>query len=99
MPDWLSLLIAAGGGTGLGAILNVIFAARGSAYTQLHALVDQLQEDRQSDRKELAAYSAKVDAVLLLLEIEREYSLALHAWALAGAPPPPPARRLQTPVN
>jgi len=97
MPDWLPILIALGGGTGMGAILNVIFAARGSAYTQLHALVDQLQEDRKSDREALAVYSSKVDTALEHLQIEREYSTELYVWALNGAPPPPPTRRVYTP--
>lgn len=93
MPEWLLLLTAIGGGTGLGAVLNALFNARGAAYVQLNALVDQLQEDRASDRAALLAHSVKVDSALLHLQIEREYSNALHAWGLAGAPPPPPSRR------
>jgi hypothetical protein len=80
----------------LGAILNALFAARGSAYTQLHALVDQLQEDRKNDREALASYSTKVDQALEHLQIEREYSADLYIWAVNGAPPPPPARRVMT---
>jgi len=98
MQDWLlPVLVAAGGGTGLGAVLNAIFAARGTAYTQLHGLVDQLQEDRKSDREALALYSSKVDTALEHLQIEREYSADLYMWAMAGAPPPPPIRRVYTP--
>jgi outer membrane murein-binding lipoprotein Lpp len=97
MPDWLPILVAAGGGTGLGAVLNVVFAARGSAYTQLHALVDQLQEDRKTDREAIAGYTAKVDAALAHLQIEREYSTDLYIWGMNGAPPPPPTRRAYTP--
>lgn len=94
MPDWLlPVLLALGGGTGLGSFLTAIFNARGAGYAQLNILVDQLQEDRTADRTALAAYSAKVDGALLLLQIERDYSSAIYAWALAGAPPPPPVRR------
>lgn len=100
MQDWLvPVLLAAGGGTGLGAVLNALFQARGSAYTQLHALVDQLQEDRKNDREALAIYSSKVDTALEHLQIEREYSADLYMWGLNGAPPPPPARRVYTPVK
>lgn len=94
MPEWLlPAVIAAGGGTGLGAFLKVLLDARGSAYTQLQSLVDQLQKDRTEDRATSARYAAKVDVVLEHLQIEREYSTVLLAWGLNGAPPPPPERR------
>jgi hypothetical protein len=94
MPDWLiPVVVAAGGGTGLGALLNAIITARGSAFQQTMSLVEQLQQARKDDRELQAAYAAKVDVALEHLAIEREYSLALHAWALQGAPPPPPTRR------
>lgn len=96
MPDWLLLLTAAGGGTGIGAVLNALLTAKGAAVTQLHQLVDQFQEDRKSDRDELRNYSNKVDATLEHLQIEREYSNELHAWGMNGAPPPPPTRRAIT---
>lgn len=97
MPDWLILITAIGGGTGLGAILNALFNARGQAYIQLNALVDQLQEDRLHDREALMNFSGKVDGALLHLQIEREYSSDLYAWGSAGGPPPPPARRVVQP--
>lgn len=94
MPDWLiPALIALGGGTGLGAVLKAVLDARGSAYAQLQALVDQLQKDRTEDRATSARYAAKVDVVLEHLQIEREYTTVLLAWGLNGAPPPPPERR------
>lgn len=97
MPDWLlPALVALGGGTGLGAVLKAVLDARGSAYTQLQALVDQLQKDRSEDRATSARYAAKVDVVLEHLQIEREYSTVLLAWGLQGAPPPPPERRAPT---
>lgn len=105
--DWLPIAAAIGGGTGLGAVLKAVFDAKSNAvsttYTQLNSLVDQLQEDRASDRKELAESRSevkglvvKVDSVLQHLSIEREYSADLYAWGIAGAPPPPPQRRLFT---
>jgi hypothetical protein len=73
-------------------VINALFNAKGQAYTQLNALVDQLQEDRTADRLAIATYSAKVDGVLMHLQVEREYSSALLVWGLNGAPPPPPTR-------
>lgn len=104
--DWLPIVAAVGGGTGLGAILKAVFDAKSTTYTQLNALVDQLQEDRASDRKELTDSRAevrglviKVDSVLQHLAIEREYSADLYAWGVNGAPPPPPQRRVYTPPS
>jgi len=97
MPDWLLLVTAAGGGTGIGAVLNALLNAKGAAFTQLHQLVDQLQEDRKSDREELRIYATKVDTALEHLQIEREYSTELYIWGMNGAPPPPPQRRVITP--
>lgn len=101
MPEWLlPTVLAVGGGTGLGALVTALVNARGSVYTQLNLLVDQLQEDRKQDREELKASRAevkgigeKVDNALLHLQIEREYSSDLYAWGMNGAPPPPPQRR------
>jgi hypothetical protein len=94
MPEWLvPVLVAAGGGTGLGALLKALLDARGTAYTQLQSLVDQLQKDRREDREATVRYAAKVDVALEHLQIEREYSAVLLAWGLQGAPPPPPERR------
>lgn len=95
--EWLTIVAAVGGGTGLGAVLKAVLDARGSAVTatntQLNALVDQLQEDRREDRDERNNLSVKVETVLELYHIEREHSADLYAWGLAGAPPPPPERR------
>jgi outer membrane murein-binding lipoprotein Lpp len=101
MPEWLMpVLIAAGGGTGLGALITALVNAKGSVYTQLNLLVDQLQEDRKTDREELKAsrhevklVGDKVDNALLHLQIEREYAADLYSWGMNGAPPPPPSRR------
>lgn len=93
------MVVAAGGGTGIGAVLNAVLSAKTSAYTHLNNLVDQLQEDRKADREEVKAYAAKVDIALEHLQIEREYSAALYVWALNGAPPPPPERRAINPTK
>lgn len=93
MPEWLLILGAIGGGTGFGAVITALFNAKGQAYTQLNALVDQLQEDRKNDREALMLYSGEVRGALMHLQIEREYSSDLYAWGVAGAPPPPPSRR------
>jgi outer membrane murein-binding lipoprotein Lpp len=101
MPEWLlPVLIAAGGGTGLGALITALVNAKGSVYAQLNLLVDQLQEDRKTDREELKAsrhevklVGDKVDNALLHLQIEREYAADLYSWGMNGAPPPPPSRR------
>jgi outer membrane murein-binding lipoprotein Lpp len=101
MPEWLlPVLLALGGGTGLGALITALVNAKSSVYEQLNLLVDQLQEDRKTDREELKAsrhevklVGDKVDSALLHLQIEREYSSDLYAWGMNGAPPPPPQRR------
>ena len=101
MPEWLlPAALALGGGTGLGALITALVNAKSSVYTQLNILVDQLQEDRKTDREELKAsrhevklVGDKVDSALLHLQIEREYSSDLYAWGMNGAPPPPPQRR------
>lgn len=106
MPDWLLPAFAAlFGGTGLGGLIKTLVDSRGSAQArkqeaqnasdrQAIALVDQYQEDRAADREQLKTYASKVDAVLEHLQVEREYSTALLAWGLAGAPPPPPERKV-----
>lgn len=98
MPDWLvPVIVALGGGTGLGAFIKALFDGKSSATaqaaTQLNALVDQLQEVNKEDRTERKELSAKVERVLDLYHIERDHSADLYVWALNGAPPPPPERR------
>lgn len=103
MPDWLPWVIGIGGGSGIGALITALFNAKSSIYTQMNAFVDQLQEDRKTDREEVKAsrletkaLGEKVDSALLLLAIEREYSTDLYVWGTNGAPPPPPVRRTIT---
>lgn len=107
MPEWLIPTLAALiGGGGLGAVLKAAVDAKGSVYTNLNLLIDQLQEDRQHDRQELSesrqevkGLVSKVDSVLIHLQIEREYSADLYAWGLNGGPPPPPQRRAFQPPS
>ena len=107
MPDWLiPVVVASGGGVGVGALITALVNARSSVYAQMNGFVDQLQKDRAIDREEVKAsrqevkdLGAKVDNALTHLQVEREYSAALYAWGLAGAPPPPPSRRALTLPN
>lgn len=62
-------------------------------------LVDQLQEEVQGYRGEVAGFrvqltesNANSAALLRELSIEREYSRLLLDWGYRGAPPPPPRR-------
>lgn len=91
--EWLPFIVALLGGGGLGTLLTALFTARNSTYKNLNDLVDQLQEDRVSDRETLSSLSAQVNAVIMELHVEREYSTALYIWGMNGAPPPPPQRR------
>jgi outer membrane murein-binding lipoprotein Lpp len=93
MPDWLPWVIALGGGGGIGALITAFVNARSSLATQMNAFIDQLQEDRKTDRESVKELGAKVDNALLHLQIEREYSADLYVWGVNGAPPPPPVRR------
>lgn len=100
MPDWLiPVVVATGGGAGVGAFITSLVNARASIYTQMNAFVGQLQEDRRQDRVEMKALSDKVDAALTHLQIEREYAVDLYAWGVNGAPPPPPSRRTILPTS
>ena len=65
MPEWLYCLTAPRWRHWLGGGPHGAIRARGTAYIQLHALVDQLQEDRAADREALLAHSVKVDSALL----------------------------------
>lgn len=94
--EWLPLIVAILGGAGVGGLVTALVNARGSIYKNLHDLIDQLQEDRKDDRASLSSLHGKVDATLLELSFEREYSLALYTWGMNGAPPPPPTRRQAT---
>lgn len=95
--EWLAIAVALIGGGGLGTLITAIFTARGSVYKNLNDLIDQLQEDRVSDRDSISALNTRVDRVLSELHTEREYSTALYLWGMAGGPPPPPVR--QTPAT
>ena len=101
MAEWLiPVIVAGGGGAGVGALITSLVNARTSIYAQMNTFVDQLQEDRKTDREEVKAsrqemkeLGVKVDTALLHLQIEREYSAELYIWGMNGAPPPPPSRR------
>ena len=95
--EWLPLLVAVLGGGGIGTLITALFSARSSVYKNLHDLVDQLQEDRVSDRAAISSLSTQVTTVITELHLEREYSSALYIWGLNGAPPPPPLRHGASP--
>lgn len=96
LAPWVPLIAGLGGLAGLGALLKVFFDRKATLYTQFNALVDQFQEDRKEDRGERKELNAKVERVLDLYHLERDYSTKLLAWGLAGAPPPPPEREKPT---
>lgn len=103
MATWTPVIIALASGGLLGAILNGIVGQRNSANTrdnnvatQLHNLIDQIQEERMAEREEwrlrqqaqsdtLQRLSMKLDAALDALDAaERHISNQF--------PPPPPER-------
>lgn len=90
--EWLPLVVAIIGGGGLGTLITSLVTARGSVYKNMNDLVDQLQEDRVQERETVNALTARVNLVLTELYVEREYSVALYHWGMAGGPPPPPVR-------
>lgn len=50
MPDWLLPAFGLlGGGAGLGALINALVNAKGSAFTQLQTFTTTLQAERASD--------------------------------------------------
>jgi hypothetical protein len=95
MADWLPWVAAAGGLlTALAAFVKVFFDRKNTTQTHTNALLDQYQEDRKADREERKELNGKVEKVLDLYYVERDYSAELLAWGLQGAPPPPPNRRV-----
>jgi len=93
MPDWLiPVVIALGGGTGIGALVNAFMSGRTAAFNELHTVVKMMQKERDADRQEVAHLKGEVSGLYLQLSLHREYNAALQAWALAGSPPPPPER-------
>lgn len=56
MPDWLlPALLALGGGTGVGALVNALVNAKSTTFEQLQAVTTTLQAERAFDREKHAA--------------------------------------------
>lgn len=92
---------AALGGLGIGGIIVAIINKRADPFAQSQQLVDQLQEDRKSDREDRVSdredrvrLEGKVDKLYDVVGAARDYGVAWELWHAEGMPDPPgPPRR------
>ncbi|UJP39318.1 hypothetical protein [Cellulomonas palmilytica] len=71
-------------------------AQRRDTIADRDAQIDQLQEDVNGLRAEVARVTARADRLLDELEDEREYSRVLIDHIYRQAPPPPPPRPVRS---
>lgn len=90
MPEWaLPVLIALGGGAGLGGLITAIVNARGAAFNQLQTLYQAGVEERKADRADHAETNKRVDGLYVHLGAWRNYGNEWEDWHAAGCPDPP----------